>query len=162
MTTDRTGDMAGIDIRVDELRDNAVIELLQLHLRSVALHSPPESIHALDPGRLREPDITFWSAWRGSKLLGCGALKALDASHGEIKSMRTAPGHLRKGVASALLRHIIDEGKRRRYRRLSLETGSAEAFAPARRLYAKHGFVVCGPFAHYVEDPYSVFMSRDI
>lgn len=161
MTTDRTS-APTIDIRVDDLRGNAIIELLQLHLRSVALHSPPESIHALDLERLRQPDITFWSAWQESDLLGCGALMALDASHGEIKSMRTVPRHLRKGVAAALLRHIIDEAKHRRYRRLSLETGSAAAFAPARTLYANHGFVVCGPFANYVEDPYSVFMSRDV
>ena len=148
MTAGRASDMPAIDIRVDDLRGSAIIELLQLHLRSVALHSPPESIHALDLERLRQPDITFWSAWRGLELLGCGALKALDASHGEIKSMRTVPRHLRKGVAAALLRHIIDEAKRRRYRRLSLETGSAAAFAPARTLYAKHGFVdlrpICG------------------
>jgi putative acetyltransferase len=95
-------------------------------------------------------------------LLGCGALKALGADHGEIKSMRTTPDHLRKGVAAALLRHIVDEAKRRKYRRLSLETGSARAFAPARNLYATHGFKPCGPFADYVEDPYSVFMSIDL
>jgi putative acetyltransferase len=162
MTTDRAPDTPAIDIRVDDLRGDAIIALLQLHLRSVALHSPPESIHALDLERLRQPDITFWSAWHASELLGCGALKALDDAHGEIKSMRTVPRHLRKGVAAALLQHIIDEAKRRRYRRLSLETGSAAAFAPARSLYAKHGFVACGPFADYVEDPYSVFMSRDM
>jgi putative acetyltransferase len=162
MTTDRPTDPPPIDIRVDDLRGSAIFDLLQLHLRDVALHSPPESIHALDLERLRQPDITFWSAWQGPELLGCGALKALDASHGEIKSMRTQPPHLRKGVAAALLRHIIGEAKRRRYRRLSLETGSAAAFAPARTLYAKNGFVVCGPFADYVEDPYSVFMSRDV
>jgi putative acetyltransferase len=151
-----------MDIRVDDLRGNAVIELLQLHLRSVALHSPPESIHALDVERLRKADVTFWSAWEGSALLGCGALKALGADHGEIKSMRTAPDHLRKGVAAALLRHIVGEARRRQYRRLSLETGSADAFAPARNLYAAYGFRPCGPFADYVEDPYSVFMSKDL
>src|SRR6478609_7653920 len=106
-----------MEIRVDNLRGSAIIDLLQLHLRSVALHSPPESIHALDLERLRQRDITFWSAWHGSELLGCGALKALDDAHGEIKSMRTVPRHLRKGVAAALLQHIIDEAKRRRYRR---------------------------------------------
>ena len=162
MTTERADDARPIAIRIDDLRGSAIVELLQLHLRNVALHSPPESIHALDLERLRQPDIAFWSAWQGPELLGCGALKALDASHGEIKSMRTVPRYLRKGVAAALLRHIIDEARRRRYRRLSLETGSAAAFAPARMLYAKHGFVICGPFADYVEDPYSVFMSRDV
>jgi putative acetyltransferase len=162
MKTQPPDDAPAIAILVDDLRGSAIIELLQLHLRNVALHSPPESIHALDLERLRQPDITFWSAWRGPDLAGCGALKALDASHGEIKSMRTVPGHLRTGVAAALLRHIIDEARLRRYRRLSLETGSAAAFIPARTLYAKHGFVPCGAFADYVEDPYSVFMSRDV
>jgi putative acetyltransferase len=152
---------ASIRIRVDDLRGAAIIELLQLHLRSAALHSPPESIHALDLAALRKPDITFWSAWLDDDLLGCGALKALDPHHGEIKSMRTVPRHLRKGVASALLAHIVDEASRRRYRRLSLETGSMPAFAPARTLYAGFGFAACGPFADYVEDPYSVFMSKD-
>ena len=149
-----------IDIRIDDLRGSAIIALLQLHLRSVVLHSPPESIHALDVERLRMPDITFWSAWQHAELLGCGALKALGDGHGEIKSMRTTPRHLRKGVASALLLHITAEARHRGYQRLSLETGSAEAFAPARTLYARHGFTPCGPFADYVEDPYSVFMSK--
>ena len=103
---------ASMEIRVDDLRGAAIIDLLQLHLRSVALHSPPESIHALDLAALRKPDITFWSVWQHDDLLGCGALKALDARHGEIKSMRTVPRHLRKGVAAALLAHIIDEAKR--------------------------------------------------
>jgi putative acetyltransferase len=153
---------SSIQIRVDDLRGAAIIDLLQLHLRSVALHSPPESIHALDLAALRKPDITFWSAWRDDDLLGCGALKALDPGHGEIKSMRTVPRHLRKGVAAVLLGHIIDEATRRRYGRLSLETGSMAAFAPARALYVDFGFVACGPFADYVEDPYSVFMSKGL
>jgi len=155
-------DPTAIVIRVDDVRGAAVIELLQLHLRSVALHSPPESIHALDLDALRKPDITFWTAWQHRRLLGCGALRALDDAHGEIKSMKTAPKHLRRGVAAALLRHIIDVAKQRRYRRLSLETGSMEAFAPARALYARHGFKECGPFADYVEDPYSIFMTMDL
>src|SRR3954451_4848622 len=109
MTGDRASAAQAIDIRMDDLRGSAIIELLQLHLRSVALHSPPESIHALDVERLRHPDITFWSAWRAHALLGCAALKALDGSHGEVKSMRTVPRHLRNGVAAALLRHIVDQ-----------------------------------------------------
>jgi putative acetyltransferase len=125
------------------------------------LHSPPESVHALDIEGLRRPEITFWTAWEGGELLGCGALKELDARHAEIKSMRTAARHLRKGVAAKLLTHIIEEARRRGYRRLSLETGSAEAFEPARRLYAGFGFTYCGPFADYVEDPFSVFMTRE-
>jgi putative acetyltransferase len=124
--------------------------------------SPPESVHALDLEALRRPEITMWSAWQGRELLGCGALKALEPGHGEIKSMRTAAAHLRKGVASAILRAMIDEARRREYRRLSLETGSGEPFAAARALYARFGFKPCGPFTGYVEDPFSFFMTRDI
>ncbi len=150
----------GMDIRIDDLRGAAVIQLLGEHLHSMTLHSPPESIHALNLDGLRQPNITFWSAWQASELMGCGAIKELDRQHGEIKSMRTATPHLRKGVAAALLQHILDEAQRRGYRRLSLETGSMEAFAPARQLYARFGFEYCGPFANYAEDPYSVFMTR--
>jgi putative acetyltransferase len=136
--------------------------LVHEHLRSVALHSPPESVHALNLDALRRPEISFWSVWKDSELMGCGALKALDAHHGEIKSMRTSSLHLRKGVAARLMHHILEEAKRRSYRRLSLETGSMDAFAPARSLYARFGFRQCGPFADYVEDPYSVFMTREL
>ncbi len=149
-----------MDIRPDDLTDSAVIDLLREHLRDVAQHSPPESIHALDVEALRRPGISFWAAWQDGELLGCGALKQLDAWHAEIKSMRTASRHRRKGVAAALLQHILDEARRRGYRRLSLETGSAAAFAPAHRLYASFGFAPCGLFADYLADPYSVFMSR--
>ena len=128
----------------------------------MALHSPAESMHALDIEALRQPGITFWTAWENGELLGCGAIKELSPRHGEIKSMRTAAPHLRKGVARGLLNHILEEAKRRRYRRLSLETGSLEAFAPARRLYGGFGFKQCGPFADYVEDPYSVFMTMEL
>ena len=148
-----------MDIRVDDLSGPEIAALLAEHLRSMYLHSPPESVHALAIERLRAPDITMWSAWEDGELLGCAALKELDPRHGEIKSMRTVTGHLRKGVASALLRHIFAEAKRRSYRRLSLETGSMAAFAPARELYVRFGFEPCGPFADYVEDPNSVFMT---
>ena len=151
-----------IDIRLDDLRGSEIARLLHEHLHSMTLYSPPESIHALDLDALRQPEITFWSVWQGTELMGCGAIKQLDAGHGEIKSMRTASAHLRKGVAAALMRHILEEAGRRSYRRLSLETGSAEAFAPARSLYASFGFQFCGPFAGYVEDPYSVFMTRGL
>ena len=149
-------------IRTDDLTSPAIIQFLRGHLQSMTLHSPPQSIHALDLDALRQPDITFWSAWQDEELLGCGALKALDPDHGEIKSMRTAATHLRKGVAAGLMQHMLDEAERRSYRRLSLETGSAEAFAPAHALYARFGFVFCKPFADYVEDPYSVFMTREL
>jgi putative acetyltransferase len=151
-----------MDIRVDDLSGAEIIGLLREHLRSVALHSPAESVHALGLEALRKPDITFWSVWRSSELMGCGAIKELDSRHGEIKSMRTASSHLRKGVATRLMHHILEEARRRSYERLSLETGSMEAFAPARRLYARFGFEPCGPFAEYVEDPYSVFMTREL
>jgi len=151
-----------MDIRLDDLSGPEIAALLSEHLRSMYLHSPPESVHALDIARLRRPDITMWSAWDNGELLGCAALKQLDPGHGEIKSMRTATRHLRKGVASALLRHILAEAKRRSYRRLSLETGSMAAFAPARELYARFGFEPCGPFADYIEDPNSAFMTRTL
>ena len=151
-----------MEIRLDNLRSPEVVGLLNEHLHSMAQHSPPESVHALDLDGLRQPEVSFWSAWEGAQLLGCGAIKQLDATHGEIKSMRTASAHLRKGVAAALLQHILVEAGKRRYRRLSLETGSAPAFAPARSLYARFGFVPCEPFADYVPDPHSVFMSRTL
>ena len=151
-----------MEIRVDDLSGAEVHELLRGHLRGVARYSPPESAHALDLAALRRPEITFWTAWEKGTLVGCGALKELDARRGEIKSMRTAAGHLRKGVATNLLREIIEEARRRGYTRLSLETGSAEAFAPARALYAKFGFEYCGPFGEYVVDRYSVFMRLEL
>lgn len=151
-----------VEIRIDDLRGPEIAQLLQEHLRNMALLSPAESMHALDLEGLRKPEVTFWSAWQGPDLVGCGALKELDAGHAEIKSMRTASAHLRKGVAAAIMRHLLDVAKQRSYRRLSLETGAPEAFAPARNLYAGFGFRECGPFADYVEDPYSVFMTREL
>jgi putative acetyltransferase len=146
-------------IRPDDLTGAEIHALLHEHLRSMAELSPPESVHALDIDALRRPEITFWTLWSDDDLLGCGALKALSPDHGEVKSMRTATGHRRKGVARAMLSHIIDEARRRSYARLSLETGSMPAFQPAQRLYASHGFTYCSPFAGYVEDPNSVFMT---
>ena len=151
-----------MNIKVDDLKGPEVHELLREHLQSMALHSPPESVHALDVEALREPGITFWTVWESGELLGCGALKELDSQHAEVKSMRTSSSHLRRGVARNLLNHILEEARRRGYRRLSLETGSAEAFEPARKLYAKFGFTFCEPFADYVEDPYSVFMTKEL
>lgn len=151
-----------MEIRIDDLRGPEIAQLLREHLQDMRLHSPPESIHALDLDALRKPEITFWTVWDGSELMGCGAIKQLDPLHGEIKSMRTDARHKGKGVAAGLLNHILEEAKRRGYRRLSLETGSMEAFAPAHRLYARFGFEPCAPFADYVEDPYSVFMTKEI
>lgn len=151
-----------MDIRIDDLRGPDIAALLQAHLDEMHVHSPPGSVHALDLDRLRRPEITFWTVWDAGELMGCGALKALDATHGEIKSMRTAARHLRKGVAAALMAHMLQEARQRGYRRLSLETGAPDAFRPARALYAGLGFVECGPFDDYVEDPYSVFMTMQL
>ncbi|MNE78416.1 putative N-acetyltransferase YsnE [compost metagenome] len=122
--------------------------------------SPPESVHALGIDKLKGPGITFWSAWEEGELLGCGALKDLGDQHGELKSMRTSRQHLRKGVASKLLAHILEEADKLGYQRLSLETGSTDGFEAARKLYERFGFEYCAPFADYEEDPYSVFMTR--
>jgi putative acetyltransferase len=149
-----------MEIRIDDLRGPQIAQLLAEHLRNMYEITPAESVHALPLEKLRSPDVTFWTVWRDGELLGCGALKELDPQHGEIKSMRTASGHLRQGVASALMRHILAEAKRRSYRRLSLETGSMAEFAPARKLYERFGFDYCGPFGEYREDPNSSFMTR--
>ena len=146
-------------IEIDDLSRPAIHALLDEHLRSMHALSPPESVHALDLDRLRRPGITFWSAWDGAVLLGCGALKELDSRHGEVKSMRTPEALRRRGAGRALLAHIIEVARSRRYERLSLETGAVEDFRPAQRLYESFGFATCGPFGDYVEDPNSVFMS---
>lgn len=151
-----------LDIRLDNLEGPEVLALLQEHLGSMEHTAPAESRHALDLVGLREPGITFWSVWDGPALAGFGALKHMTESHAEIKSMRTASSHLRRGVASEMLRHLIREAASRGYSRLSLETGSMEFFEAARRLYASFGFTSCLPFGHYTADPNSVFMTLDI
>ena len=152
--------MNAVDIRVDNLQGEAIKALLQLHLDAMHQHSPPESVHALDINALRHPSITFWTAWAHGELLGCGALKRLNSGHGELKSMRTAVAHLRKGVARALLRHIESAARAEGMERLSRETGSTAPFEAALRLYASEGFVNCGPFSDYTLDPFSVFMTK--
>lgn len=147
-------------IRVDDLAGAEIRALLEEHLADMHAISPPESVHALDLDGLRRPEITFWTVWSGAALLGCGALKELSPDHGEVKSMRTARAHRRSGVARAMLAHIVAEARRRGYERLSLESGSMAEFAPARALYESFGFGYCGPFAGYVDDPNSVFMTR--
>jgi putative acetyltransferase len=154
--------MSPLQIREDDLTGKEIAELLWEHLENMHEITPPESVHALDLEALRSPEITFWSAWEGNELLGCGALKQLDPSSGEIKSMRTAKAHRRKGVASKLLEHIIREAERRAYSYLYLETGSFPEFAPARALYTRYGFEYRGPFADYTDDPNSVFMMKKL
>ncbi|MGV9719498.1 GNAT family N-acetyltransferase [Nocardia beijingensis] len=150
----------GLRIVVDDLTGPEIAALLTEHLAEMAAHSPAQSMHALDLATLRRPGITFWTAWEGAGLAGCAALKRLDEDHAEIKSMRTAATHQRRGVASTLLRHVLAEATERGYRRLSLETGAGDFFRPARRLYAAHGFVRCAPFGDYRHDPHSVFLTR--
>ncbi|WP_067547527.1 GNAT family N-acetyltransferase [Nocardia crassostreae] len=147
-------------IVLDDLTGSEVIALLESHVAEMFEHSPEDSVHALDLEGLRKPEVTFWSVREGEELAGCGAVKELDPTHGEIKSMRTAANFRGQGVASLLLDHILDEARARGYERLSLETGAPEFFAPAVRLYERHGFTRCAPFADYVEDPYSIFMTR--
>ncbi|WP_175989473.1 GNAT family N-acetyltransferase [Bacillus sp. Marseille-Q1617] len=151
-----------MEMKLDKEIGKEASELIMDHLYNMALHSPPESRHALNIDGLRQPDITFWSAWEGNELVGCGALKELDPEHGEIKSMKTSPSHLRKGVSKSILLHIISVAKERGYLRLSLETGSMAAFVPARKLYESFGFTYCEPFASYREDSNSIFMTKEI
>lgn len=149
-------------IKIDDLNGPEIVALLNEHLADMAAVSPPESRHALDLDGLRRPEVTFWTVWDGPELVGCGALKALDAAHAEVKSMRTARAHHRRGIATRLLKHLIAEARQRGFSRLSLETGSMKFFEPAHRLYAKFGFRRCGPFVGYVEDSNSVFMTREL
>lgn len=147
--------MAEFRLVEDDLTGPEIAALLQAHLDSMQEHSPPGSVHALDLEALRAPEISFWTAWDGDQLAGCGALKALDAEHGEIKSMRTAQSHLRRGVAFQILSHMISVARSRGYRQVSLETGSNAPFQPAHQLYEGFGFRPCGPFSDYGDDAFS-------
>jgi putative acetyltransferase len=149
-----------MEIRRDDLQGPEIRALLEEHLANMRAISPPQSVHALDLDGLRRPEVTFWTVWADGELLGCGALKELDPSHGEIKSMRTASEHRRRGVAKAMLKHIVEEATRRRYHRLSLETGAQVEFEAAQKLYESFGFTFCPPFGNYAVDPNSVFMTR--
>jgi putative acetyltransferase len=151
-----------LKIVVDDLSGPQIRGFLEEHVRQMRSITPLESKHALDLDALRQPGITFWSVMDGGTLVGCGAIKRLDASHAEVKSMRSAPARQRSGIASLVLGHIIAEATRMGYTRLSLETGSTGFFEPARKLYAKFGFEYCGPFADYRPDPNSVFMTRTL
>jgi putative acetyltransferase len=146
-------------VEVDDLTRPQIHALLNEHLENMRAITPPESVHALDLSRLRTPDITFWTVWDDTQLVGCGALKELDPRHGEVKSMRTPEALRRRGAGRAVLMHIIDIARARGYQRLSLETGAMEPFKPAHALYASAGFTFCGPFGEYRDDPNSVFMT---
>ena len=148
--------------RVDDLSGAATRALIRRHLAGMRENSPPESVHAFDVDKLRQPDVTFWSAWIGEELAGFGALKQLDVARGEIKSMRVADAFLGRGIGRAILEHIMREARARATRSLWLETGSTPAFTPALRLYESAGFLRCGPFDGYVDDPFSVFMTRSL
>ncbi|MBO8192991.1 GNAT family N-acetyltransferase [Streptomyces oryzae] len=149
-------------IAVDDLSGPETARFLDEHVQQMRSLTPLESKHALDLDSLRKPEITFWSASEGGILVGCGALKMLDPAHAELKSMRTKPTRQRSGIASRLLQHIIAEAEGMGFERLSLETGAAEFFRPARRLYEKFGFRYCEPFADYRPDQNSVFMTRTV
>ncbi len=149
-------------IELDDLSRQEVHALLREHLANMRELSPPESIHALDLAKLRSPDITFWTVWDDAVLLGCGALKELTPTHGEVKSMRTPAALRRRGAGRAVLAHIVAEARARGYHHLSLETGSHPAFKAAQALYRNFGFVPCGPFADYRDDPNKVFLSMEL
>jgi putative acetyltransferase len=149
-------------IVVDDLSGPAIAEFLDEHLREMRSITPLESKHALDLDSLRKPEITFWTSWDGDTLVGCAAIKRLDPEHAELKSMRTATTRKRSGIASRLLDNAITEARRLGFTRMSLETGSADFFRPARMLYEKFGFGYCEPFADYRLDPSSVYMTRTL
>ncbi len=142
---------------VDDLSGPEVEALLSEHLDGMRAHSPACSVHALDLSALRAPEVTFWAAWSGTDLAGCGALKELSQSSGEVKSMRTASAHLRRGVAAAVLGEVVATARSRGYDELLLETGHGPAFDAAHALYVRSGFEPCGPFADYADDPFSRF-----
>jgi putative acetyltransferase len=145
-----------------DLGDPRVIELLDIHLTSARAQTALGSAHALDLTGLQSPDLRLWTIWEEETLLGVGALKRLSPEHGEIKSMHTAQSMRGRGAGSAMLRHIIATARASGMSRLSLETGSWDYFQPARALYRSHGFVECPPFADYVPDPNSVFMTLEL
>ena len=149
-------------IVVDDLSGPEIAEFLADHVQQMREITPIEGKYALDLDGLRRPEITFWSVWDDERLVGCGAIKRLDPEHAELKSMRTAPTRRRSGIGAHLLTHIIGEAQRAGFSRLSLETGSAEFFQPARNLYERFGFAYCEPFGDYRPGPHNVFMTRTL
>ncbi len=151
-----------MEFKIDTLKSEGICRLIKQHLSEMAIHSPQESRHVLGLEALKKPDITFWSAWDQQNLLGCVALKHLNSTQGEIKSMRATPESRGKGVGKKLIEHIISISRQRNYEKVYLETGSMMAFEPARNLYKKYGFKFCQPFADYTLDPNSIFMVLDL
>jgi len=149
-------------IVLGDFSDPRVTDLLRIHFTTARAQTAPGSAHALDVAGLQAHNIPFWTIWEDETLLGVGALKRLSSDHGEVKSMHTAAPVRRKGAGSAMLRHIIAAARAAGMARLSLETGTWDYFRPARAFYARHGFIECPPFADYVLDPNSVFMSLDL
>jgi putative acetyltransferase len=158
-TTDARIDM---DIRPDDLSSAASQALLRLHLEGMHANSPPGHVFALDYSGLKAPDVTVWTVWEGNDVCGIGALRQIDAHSAEVKSMRTHPDHVRRGIGTAILEHIIVEARRRGVRRLSLETGSGPAFDAALALYRKHGFVSGGPFDYYAQSEFNQFLHLEL
>ncbi|UJF17022.1 GNAT family N-acetyltransferase [Vibrio sp. SS-MA-C1-2] len=151
-----------MQIIIDDLCDGKVIGLLNQHLKKMHEYSPPESIHALDENKLKDPAITFWSVRIDGDIAGCAALKELTPHTAELKSMKTSDNFLRCGIGSTILQVILFEAKKRGYQTISLETGTNKAFDPAVRLYENFGFRQCAPFDNYSSDPYSRFYSVTI
>lgn len=149
-------------IAEDDLTSADIVALLRYHLDQMVQHSPICSVHAFPVERLRQPDVTFYALRIDGQLAACGALKQIDESHGELKSMRTDPAFLRRGLGEAMLLHLMAEARARGYARLSLETGKPAPFHAAHALYRKHGFAECPPFGDYSEDPFSMCMTRTL
>jgi putative acetyltransferase len=148
-----------MQITLGDLNDTQITDLLHYHVITARAQTAPGSAHALDLKGLQLPDITFWAAWDGETLVAVGSLKELSEDHGEVKSMHTARMARRRGVGSAMLQHIISFARSRGISRLSLETGSWDYFQPAVAFYQRHGFIECPPFADYVQDANSIFMT---
>ncbi len=157
-----------LHIRLDDLGDPRIAIFLEEHLQDMRATSPPESVHALDLSKLRDPSVHFWSAWwptegaSNGTLVGTGAIKQLNAAHAELKSMRTAAAFRRRGIARQLLLHIVAQARAQGLQRLSLETGTLPFFAPAHQLYLAHGFEPCGPFGSYALNPHSRFLTMSL
>ena len=154
--------MSALTLRIDDLTGEPVRNLLALHLAGMQANTPPQHVRALDLSGIQKPQITVWTAWRGAAIAGVAALNQFAPDHGELKSFRTHPDHLRSGVASALLDHIIAQARARGLTRLSLETGRGEAFAPALALYRSRGFANGEAFSDYDASAFNQFLHLEL